>query len=46
LLTDGAVRERLSRAGRANAARFTWEETAKRTLQTYDTALEYSADTI
>lgn len=46
LLSDGAVRERLSRAGRANAARFTWEETAKRTLQTYDTALEYSADTI
>ena len=46
LVADAAIRARLSRAGRANAARFTWEETAKRTLQSYDAALAYFADTI
>lgn len=46
LVADAAVRDRLRRAGRANAARFTWEESAKRTLQTYDAALAYSAETI
>ena len=46
LVADPALRDRLGRAGRANAARFTWEESAKRTLQTYDAALAYSAETI
>jgi glycosyltransferase involved in cell wall biosynthesis len=42
LLADPAERERRSRAGRENAARFTWEEAARRTLETYESALEYS----
>jgi glycosyltransferase involved in cell wall biosynthesis len=46
LVSDAAERERLRRAGRANAARFTWEEAAKRTLRTYDTVFAYSANTI
>jgi glycosyltransferase involved in cell wall biosynthesis len=45
LLADPAERERLSAAGRANAARFTWDETARGTLQSYDAALAYSAAT-
>jgi glycosyltransferase involved in cell wall biosynthesis len=39
LLGDTNERDRLSRAGRANAARFTWAETARRTLQVYERAL-------
>jgi glycosyltransferase involved in cell wall biosynthesis len=42
LLVDPEERERLRRAGRENAARFTWDEAAKRTLETYESALEYS----
>jgi glycosyltransferase involved in cell wall biosynthesis len=40
LLTDAAERKRLAGAGRANAARFTWAETARQTLQSYERALE------
>ncbi len=39
LLADPAERERLVAAGRANAARFTWAETARKTLSTYELAL-------
>jgi glycosyltransferase involved in cell wall biosynthesis len=39
LLADPAERGRLSRAGRANAARFSWAETARRTLHVYERAL-------
>jgi glycosyltransferase involved in cell wall biosynthesis len=39
LLGDPVERERVSAAGRANAARFTWAETARKTLQTYESAL-------
>jgi len=40
LLADPAERERLRVAGHANAARFTWSETARGTLRTYEAALE------
>jgi glycosyltransferase involved in cell wall biosynthesis len=40
LLVDRAERDRLSDAGRANAARFTWAETARRTIRTYELALD------
>jgi glycosyltransferase involved in cell wall biosynthesis len=46
LLADPVERERLSRAGRENAARFTWAECARRTLETYESALEYSRRTV
>ena len=36
LLADPAERDRLSRAGRANAARFSWADTARRTLRVYE----------
>jgi glycosyltransferase involved in cell wall biosynthesis len=39
LLGDATERERLARAGRENAARFTWAETARRTLRVYERAL-------
>jgi len=39
LLADPAERERLSAKGRANAARFTWAETARRTLEVYERTL-------
>ncbi|HZC29326.1 MAG TPA: glycosyltransferase family 1 protein [Gaiellaceae bacterium] len=39
LLADPAERERLRDAGRATAARFTWAETARRTLASYESAL-------
>jgi glycosyltransferase involved in cell wall biosynthesis len=45
LLSDPVERERLGRAGRENAARFTWAESARRTLETYEAALEYSRRT-
>jgi glycosyltransferase involved in cell wall biosynthesis len=37
--TDGALAARLRDAGRARAARFTWEDTARRTLDVYKTIL-------
>jgi len=43
LLADMTERDRLSRAGPAHAARFTWAETARRTLRTYERALESPA---
>jgi glycosyltransferase involved in cell wall biosynthesis len=46
LLADPAERERLSRRGRENAARFTWAAAARKTFQTYESALEYSRRTI
>jgi len=45
LLLDTEERERLTRAGRANAARFSWAETARKTLESYEAALTYSART-
>jgi len=33
LLTDTALRERLRVVGRARAARFSWDETARRTAE-------------
>ena len=39
LARDEALRRRLSSAGRARAARFTWERTARRTLAVYARAL-------
>ncbi|HVD42665.1 MAG TPA: glycosyltransferase family 1 protein [Gaiellaceae bacterium] len=45
LLADPIERERLSRAGREQAAGFTWAEAAKRTLETYESAVEYSRST-
>jgi glycosyltransferase involved in cell wall biosynthesis len=45
LLADPQKRERLSRAGTANAARFSWSETARKTLESYESALAYSAST-
>jgi glycosyltransferase involved in cell wall biosynthesis len=45
LLTDASERERLSRAGCANAARFSWAETARKTLASYEAALAYSPST-
>ncbi len=35
LLTDSALRQRLSRQGRQRAAAFTWEDAAQRTIQLY-----------
>jgi glycosyltransferase involved in cell wall biosynthesis len=45
LVADPHERERLSRAGVANAARFSWSETARKTLESYESALAYSAST-
>ena len=42
LLGDRAMAERLRRAGRAQAARFTWERTAEGTLASYERALAES----
>jgi glycosyltransferase involved in cell wall biosynthesis len=39
LFEDGQLRERLRTLGRARAARFTWEQTARRTLDSYARAL-------
>jgi glycosyltransferase involved in cell wall biosynthesis len=43
LVSDVGERERLRRAGEANAARFSWAETARGTLASYEAA--YSAST-
>jgi glycosyltransferase involved in cell wall biosynthesis len=40
LATDGALAEKLSKRGLARAERFSWEETARLTLQVYDRVLE------
>jgi glycosyltransferase involved in cell wall biosynthesis len=45
LLEDSEERERLSRAGEANAGRFSWTETARGTLSSYESALAYSRST-
>ena len=45
LLADPIERERLSSAGRDQAAGFTWAEAARRTLETYESAVEYSRST-
>jgi glycosyltransferase involved in cell wall biosynthesis len=42
LLADPVERARLRNAGRANAARFSWAETARKTLDSYESALAYS----
>jgi glycosyltransferase involved in cell wall biosynthesis len=39
VLRDGALAEGLRARGRARAARFTWRETARRTLAAYRSAL-------
>ncbi|HXF56418.1 MAG TPA: glycosyltransferase family 1 protein [Actinomycetota bacterium] len=39
VLTDGALAERLREAGRAWAGRFSWDETARRTLKVYRSLL-------
>ncbi len=39
LAGDGALRQRLSAAGLAQAARFTWQETARRTAEVYRSTL-------
>jgi glycosyltransferase involved in cell wall biosynthesis len=39
LLRDGAARARLAAAGRARAAQFTWERTARLTFEVYDRVL-------
>jgi glycosyltransferase involved in cell wall biosynthesis len=43
LLADPQERDRVSRAGRAQAARFSWDETARRTLEVYERALRAPA---
>jgi glycosyltransferase involved in cell wall biosynthesis len=40
LLEDAELRRELSRRGRERAGRFTWEQTARRTLASYERALE------
>jgi glycosyltransferase involved in cell wall biosynthesis len=45
LLADEAERERLISLGHANAARFSWAETARKTLASYESALAYSSRT-
>jgi glycosyltransferase involved in cell wall biosynthesis len=45
LLADGDERERLRRAGETNAAKYSWAETARMTLASYEAVLEYSAST-
>lgn len=39
MLADGELRERLRRAGFAQARKFTWEATARATLESYERAL-------
>jgi glycosyltransferase involved in cell wall biosynthesis len=45
LLSDPAERDRLRDAGRANAARFSWSETAVKTIACYERALAYASST-
>jgi glycosyltransferase involved in cell wall biosynthesis len=43
LLGDAREAERLRAAGRARAAMYTWERTARSTLSTYELALAHGA---
>ena len=43
LVDEPALREQLRAAGRVRAARFSWEEKARRTLEAYESALQYIA---
>jgi glycosyltransferase involved in cell wall biosynthesis len=45
LLGDPEERERLRTAGRANAARFSWDETAAKTIVSYERAVAYASRT-
>jgi glycosyltransferase involved in cell wall biosynthesis len=45
LLGDPSERARLAEAGRANAARYSWSESAQRTAASYEAALAYSRST-
>ena len=45
LLVDEGERKRLISLGYANAARFSWADTARKTLASYESALAYSATT-
>ena len=45
LLTDEATAGRLREAGVAQAARFSWERTARGTLETYDRVLGAGSST-
>ena len=45
LLVDSRERERLARAGELNAARYSWAETARKTVASYESALRYSRNT-
>ncbi|MDQ4019686.1 MAG: glycosyltransferase, partial [Actinomycetota bacterium] len=38
LLADGELRERLAKAGRRQAGKFTWQAAARATLKTYERA--------
>lgn len=38
VVTDAALRERMAKAGPAQASRFTWERCAEKTLEAYETA--------
>jgi len=40
LLADPVLQEKLATRGRARAERFSWDETARQTLQVYEKALE------
>lgn len=45
LLADPAERARLAGLGRVNAGRFSWPETARKTLVSYESVLAYSSRT-
>jgi glycosyltransferase involved in cell wall biosynthesis len=45
LISDEDERTRLARAGLENAARFSWAETARKTLASYESVLAYSRKT-
>ena len=45
LLAEPAERERLRNMGRINARRFSWSETAAKTIETYERALAYASST-
>lgn len=44
VLADASLRARLRDAGRERAARFTWDETARRTLAAFDDAVRLARD--
>jgi glycosyltransferase involved in cell wall biosynthesis len=45
LLSDPEERDRLREAGRANAGRFSWSETAAKTIECYERAVSYASST-